>query len=170
MRIYLIGYMGCGKSSLGKKLSRALEIPFIDTDAEVEKEENRTIAQIMDEDGEEYFRFQEYRALLSTMDVPSAVISTGGGLPVWRNNMDKINDLGVSFYLKRSPEQIISRLSPYGREKRPKFRGKSDEELLAFMKEHMAQREPYYSKATHIIECAMLSDNDIIEKIREICG
>jgi shikimate kinase len=79
--------------------------------------------------------------------------------------MAKINSVGQSFYLRRTAEQIASRLSPHGRQKRPKLRGLNDEELVAFMRENMAEREPFYSKATHIIECASYSDEEIIEII-----
>ena len=72
---------------------------------------------------------------------------------------------GVTIYLRRSPEQILSRLSDYGREKRPMFRGKSDEELLAFMHEQMALREPYYSKAHIDVDCNVMSDDDVVEYV-----
>ena len=79
--------------------------------------------------------------------------------------MARIGQLGVSIYLRRSPQNILSRLSPYGRQKRPKFRGLNDEELLAFMTSHMAEREPVYSKADIVIDCDTMADSDIIDLI-----
>ena len=79
--------------------------------------------------------------------------------------MARIGEMGISVYLRRTPKNIISRLSPYGRQKRPKFRGLNDEELLAFMTTHMAEREPIYSQADIVIDCDTMSDNDIIDLI-----
>ena len=93
------------------------------------------------------------------------VISTGGGVPTWQDNMERMNSIGESFYLRRSAQQIASRLSPHGRQKRPKLRGLSDEELVEFMTRNMAEREPFYQKATHIVECADKSDDSLIEYI-----
>ena len=117
----------------------------------------------------EYFRSVEQAVLDSTAQMEDVVISTGGGLPVWGDNMARIGQLGVSVYLKRSPENIISRLSPYGRQKRPKFRGLNDEQLLAFMHSHLSEREPIYLKADIVIDCDHMPDDEVIDTImREI--
>ena len=160
--------MGCGKSSLGKKLARAMGVRFVDTDAEVESREGATIADIFHYEGEGYFRKSERYILeeLATSD-EDMVVSTGGGLPLWRDNMEVMNQVGTTLYLKRTAEQIASRLSPHGREKRPKLRGLNDEELVAFMRENMAQREPSYQKATLTIECTPLSDVELVTRIKE---
>ena len=81
--------------------------------------------------------------------------------------MELMNQVGTTLYLKRTAEQIASRLSPHGREKRPKLRGLNDEELVAFMRENMAQREPFYQKATLTIDCTPLSDVELVTKIKE---
>ena len=169
MRLYLIGYMGCGKSTIGRKIARYAYMRFVDTDSKVEQREGATVADIITNQGEEYFRTVEQAVLADTAADDDIVVSTGGGLPVWGDNMARIAQLGVSVYLRRSPKNIISRLSPYGRQKRPKFRGFNDEQLLAFMTTHMAEREPIYSQADIIIDCDTMSDNEIIELInREI--
>ena len=82
--------------------------------------------------------------------------------------MQRINQIGQSVYLRRTAQQIASRLSPHGRQKRPKLRGLNDEELVAFMTENMAQREPYYALATHTIDCASLGDEELIKSILAI--
>ena len=79
--------------------------------------------------------------------------------------MERLNGMGTTIYLQRSPEQILSRLSAYGREKRPMFRGKSDEELLQFMREHIAEREPYYAKANVVVDCNTMSDEAVVNYI-----
>lgn len=165
MRLYLIGYMGCGKSTIGRKIARYAHLRFVDTDSLVEQREQATVADVITYHGEEYFRGVEHSVLQSTAEEDDLVVSTGGGLPVWGDNMARIGELGVSIYLRRSPQNIISRLSPYGRQKRPKFRGLNDEQLLAFMTSHMAEREPIYSQADITIECDTMTDNEIIDLI-----
>ena len=168
MRLYLTGYMASGKSTLGKKIAKRAELPFLDTDKMVEEAEGAEVADIITFAGEEYFREAERRALEQTAEYENVVISTGGGLPIWGDNQKWIEGHGVSVYLQRSPEQIISRLSPHGRQKRPKFRGKSDEELLQFMHEHLAEREPIYLKADIVIDCSTVSDYEIADKLVEL--
>lgn len=165
MRLYLIGYMGCGKSTIGRKIARFAALRFVDTDSMIEQREGAKVADIINIQGEEYFRAVEHSVLEDTVAEDDVVISTGGGLPMWQDNMERIKQLGLSVYLRRSAQNIISRLSPYGRQKRPKFRGLNDEELLAFMLTHMAEREPTYMKADVVIDCDHLSDNEIIDLI-----
>ena len=161
----MVGYAGSGKSTMAKRLSRRLQLKTIDTDKRVEMLEGATIADIFYYQGEEYFREAERRALESVKSEGNVIVATGGGLPTWGDNMAWMREHGVVVYLRRSAEQILSRLSDYGREKRPMFRGKSDEELLEFMREQMAQREGYYSEADITVECSALSDDDVVEKI-----
>ena len=165
MRLYLIGYMGCGKSTIGRKIARFAHLRFVDTDSMVEQREQASVADVMTFQGEEYFRSVERNVLDSTAEEDNIIVSTGGGLPIFGDNMQKISELGLSIYLRRTPKNIMSRLSPYGRQKRPKFRGLNDEELLAFMTTHMAEREPIYSKADVVIDCDQMSDDEIINLI-----
>jgi shikimate kinase len=165
MRLYLIGYMGTGKSTIGHKVAKRCEVPFLDTDKMVEEAEGAEVADIITYAGEEYFRNAERMALEKTADEEFAVVSTGGGLPVWGDNQQWIAEHGVSVYLKRTPEQIISRLSPYGRYKRPKLRGLNDEELLKVMREGIAEREPIYEKADIVIDCSQVSDWEISDRL-----
>ena len=165
MRLYLIGYMGCGKSTIGRKVARYAHLRFVDTDSMIEQREGATVADVITFQGEEYFRTVEQAVLADTAQMENVIVSTGGGLPVWGDNMEQIGQLGISVYLRRSPQNILSRLSPYGRQKRPKFRGLNDEELLAFMTSHLAEREPVYLKADAVIDCDTLADNEIIDLI-----
>jgi shikimate kinase len=169
MLLFLVGYAGCGKSSLGKRLARRLGKRYVDTDKLVERSEGAMVADIFYYQGEEYFRAAE-RALIEELGTADGdmVISTGGGAPAWEDNMERMNTLGDTVYLRRTAVQIASRLSPHGRQKRPKLRGLNDEELVAFMTANMAEREPFYSKAKHCIDCAQMSDAEIIEHILQI--
>ena len=166
MVIFLVGYAGSGKSSLGKRLARRMGLRFVDTDNVVEQEVGAPIADIFHYEGEEYFRIAERRAVEGLanqgMDL---VIATGGGLPTWKDNMEWMLRTGVTIYLRRTPEQILSRLSDYGRMKRPMFRGKSDEELLEFMHAQLAEREAYYTQAHIEVNCNTMSDDDVVEYI-----
>lgn len=166
MILFLVGYAGSGKSSLGKRLSRRLGISYVDTDKRVELSEGASIADIFLYEGEAYFRAAERRVVESLVqEGRDLVVATGGGLPVWQDNMDMLMHYGTTIYLRRSPEQILSRLSDYGRQTRPMFRGKSDEELLVFMREQMAEREPFYAKAHLDIDCTAISDDEVVEYI-----
>lgn len=166
MKVFLVGYMGCGKSTLGRKIARTTGYTFVDMDSRIEQIEGASIADIFHYEGEEYFRRAE-RALLEELAAAEGdmVISTGGGTPTWQDNAEYMNSAGKSFYLRRSAEQIASRLSPHGRQKRPKLRGLNDEELVAFMAKNMAEREPFYAKATYSIGCTGRSDAEIVDII-----
>ncbi len=168
-KIFLIGYMGCGKSSLGRKLAKASGMEFMDMDSIIEQREGASISDIFHYQGEGYFRDIESLLIkeLGTAE-GDMVISTGGGAPAWGDNMELMNSLGATVYLRRTAEQIASRLSPHGRQKRPKLRGLNDEELVAFMTANMAEREPFYSKALYCIDCAQLSDAELIDYILQI--
>lgn len=166
--LVLVGYAGSGKSSLAKRLSKALDVGYVDTDTLVEQSVGATIADIFHYEGEEYFRRSEREVLDRLVaDNYDGIVATGGGLPTWEDNMERLNSMGTTIYLQRSPEQIMSRLSAYGREKRPMFRGKSDEELLRFMHEHLAEREPYYTKAHIVVDCNTMSDDAVVNYIVE---
>ena len=166
MTLYLVGYAGSGKSSLGKRLARRLRLRFVDTDKFVELNEGASVADIFHYGGEEYFRRTERNAVESLYsEGENMIVATGGGLPTWGDNMEWLNDHGVTIYLRRSPEQILSRMSAYGREKRPMFRGKSDEELLAFMKAQMSEREGFYAKAHISVDCTPISDDEAVEVV-----
>ena len=131
--LFLIGYMGCGKSTLGRRLARRLGGEFADTDALIERREGASVADVFRYEGEERFREVEREVLEQTLAGTAAVVSTGGGLPVWRDNMARMNAAGFTVYLRREAEQIARRLSPYGRQKRPRLRGLGDAELVEFM-------------------------------------
>ena len=111
--IFLVGYMGCGKSTLGRKLARRLGAAFVDTDAAVEELEGASVADVFRYEGETRFRELE-RGVLERVIASgdAAVVSTGGGLPVWRDNMECMNAAGHTVYLCRTAAQIAGRLSP----------------------------------------------------------
>ncbi len=166
MVVFLVGYMGCGKSTIGRKLSSRLGWRLVDTDHLIEERAKESVAQIFDKYGEEYFRELEREVLLElAQSEEPCIVSTGGGLPMWRDNMEVMNGAGVTVYLRRTAENIASRLSPFGRDKRPKLRGLSDEELVVYMNENIALRDPVYMRANLVIEAVPLVDGLILDKI-----
>lgn len=164
--LFLVGYMGCGKSTIGRKLARRLSANCIDTDAAVEAQEGATVFDLFRYEGEGRFREIERRVLDGVIaSGEAAIVSTGGGLPTWRDNMACMNAAGTTVYLCRTAADIASRLSPYGRQKRPRLRGLNDEELLDFMTRDLAAREPFYAQAQRTIRCDGLTDEEIIAMI-----
>ncbi len=166
MLLFLIGYMACGKSTIGRKLNQRLKWRLYDTDKMIVADCNMSISQLFEVKGEAYFRELENNAIksLSNSDI-DAIISTGGGAPVWHNNMDIMNNSGLTIYLSRSAESIANRLSAFGREKRPKLRGLSDDELISFMREGIAEREEHYSRAKLVINADLYTDDEIVDMI-----
>ena len=159
--LFLIGYMGCGKSTLGRKLARRLGIGFVDTDTLVEEQAGASVADVFRYEGEARFREAEREALERAIAAGGeAVVSTGGGLPTWGDNMQRMNGVG----------QIASRLSPYGRRKRPRLRGLDDAGLVAFMEGDMAVREPFYAQAQLVVDCDAMSDDQVVEHILRQLG
>lgn len=155
---------------MGRKLARRLGVGFADTDTLVEQREEASVAEVYQLAGEEYFRRAE-RAVLDELIASGdcLVVSTGGGLPVWSDNMARMNAVGTTVYLRRPAEQIARRLSPYGRQRRPRLRGLSDTELVDFMRRDMADREPFYTQARLIVDCAGRTDAELVEWIIQNC-
>jgi shikimate kinase len=145
-RIYLVGMMGVGKSTLGKQLANALGYSFLDTDTQIAFIEGRSIQQIFEEEGESYFREAEQHILHQTATERNTVIATGGGTPCFFDNMEWINGHGKSLYLEATTAFIVSRVG-HNTDKRPLLKGKEASELEPFITQILKEREPYYEKA-----------------------
>ena len=156
--------MGCGKSSLGRKLAARLGCDFFDTDKAIESDTGVTIGEIFAYEGEEGFRLRERDMLCSLPDGGRVVVATGGGLPCYADNLQVMQSKGRSVYLRLSPEKLVSRLGR-GRVRRPKIAGMNDEELLKYISDLLPQREEYYMAADVVVECDDLSDVEIVEAI-----
>ncbi|MFI3285287.1 MAG: shikimate kinase [Rikenellaceae bacterium] len=168
MLIFLVGYMACGKSTIGRKLNQRLKYQLYDTDKLIVESEGMSVSELFDLKGEEYFRECERDTLKHLIDSNiNAVISTGGGTPIWNNNMQLMNQAGLTIYIARTAENIAKRISPFGREKRPKLRGLNDNELVEVMKSGIAQRDSKYRESKFIIEADCCSDDMILDMIVE---
>ncbi len=167
MKIFLTGYMGSGKSTLGPKLARALDVPFFDLDKIIEEQEDMTIASFFEQKGEEAFRQLEADLLRSiTLENDSFLLSTGGGVPVFHNNMDFMNEHGLTLYLEMNPKSLAQRLAP-ARAERPLLKHLNDDELENFVAEKLKEREPFYKKARLIINGLSPNANNIASTIKE---
>jgi len=153
-RIYLTGFMGCGKSTVGRMLAPALKWRFIDLDKYIEDKEGRTIPEIFAAEGESFFRQLENEALQDIVSMEDVVVATGGGAPCFLNNMQLMNESGLTVYLKVAPEELFLRLGP-GKTERPLLAGKSDEELIAFIREKLGEREPWYLQAKETADAGL---------------
>ena len=157
VRIIIIGYMGAGKTTLGKALSKELGIPFYDLDWYIESRMRRTVEQIFAENGEEGFRKIEYNMLHEVAEFEDVIISCGGGTPCFFDNMDYLNQQGETIYLKATPEVLLGHLK-MGKVVRPLLKGKSQEEMKTFIEEQLEKREPFYNKARHTIDINLLDN------------
>jgi shikimate kinase len=149
-RIILIGYMGAGKTTIGKVLAKELGMQFYDLDWYIEGRMHKTIPQIFAERGEEGFRQIEHNMLHEVAEFEDVIISCGGGTPCFFDNIDYLNQQGDVVYLKVEPETLYKHLK-MGKVERPLLKGKSEEELIAFIREQLEKREPFYTKARHIL-------------------
>lgn len=161
-RIILIGYMGAGKTTVGKQLADNLGLMFYDLDWYITSRMHRTVAQLFEESGEEGFRKVEHNMLHEVAEFENVVLSCGGGTPCFFDNMDYLNRQGETVYLKATPEVLYAHLK-MGKTVRPLLLNKTPEEVEAFVKEQLAQREPYYLKAKHVLDVNLLDSYDKIQ-------
>lgn len=150
MRIYLIGYMGCGKSTLGRRLAKHLGLQFIDMDHYIEERNCKSIPKIFAEDGEAEFRKKERHALEELSEFTDIVIATGGGAPCFFDNIDLMNKTGKTIYLNIHPNILADRLLK-SKTERPLIKGKSREELIEFIDETLLKRNEFYLQANYQI-------------------
>jgi shikimate kinase len=170
--IYLIGFMGSGKSHVGKKLAEALYCPFVDLDSMIEAAYGDSINAIFSEKGEKYFRLLERRVLHDTAFGPIRVVATGGGAPCFFDNMRWINQHGMAIYLDADISVLVERLWR-GRAKRPLLQGLSIDQMPSFIAQKIAQRKKYYQQAAvhyRIITDKQNSAEDILENLDQITG
>lgn len=147
--VFLIGYMGCGKTTLGEVLARQMGVPFIDLDEYIERQQGMTIVEIFASEGEERFRQLETAALGEVAAMDGVIIACGGGTPCHGNNMTLMNEMGITVWLTTSPERITARLLlPEQRVKRPKFNDLPDEAFLPLVQRELERRSPYYNQAS----------------------
>ena len=163
-RIYLVGFMGVGKTTVGKKLARQLGYRFVDLDDFFEEKFKIEIHQFFSKYDEPLFRKLEYDRLKKTFEMEGVVVATGGGTPCYYNGIEEINRHGISVFLKMSPAAIAHRLL-HAKRKRPLVMGKTGETLTKYIEEKLGERLSCYEKANIQFNA---SDMDIAVLANEI--
>ena len=170
-RIIIIGYMGAGKTTVGKTLAQELNLPFYDLDWYIESRMRKTVKEIFDERGEEGFRLIEHNLLHEVAEFEDVITSCGGGVPCFYDNMDYMNQKGDTVYLKATPEVLYGHLK-MGKSVRPLLQNKTSEEVEEFIKEQLQVSEPFYSKAKYTLDVNLMDDYDkiriFVTKLREL--
>ena len=164
-RVYIIGFMGSGKTTAGKKISAFLGWDFVDLDHMIEMREKKSVNEIFSLYGEDYFRELESTTLKNLETVRNTVISAGGGTPCYCDNMEFMLRTGTVVYLKMTPGQLVSRLEK-GLEKRPLLKEKDNKELLHYITNKLSERENYYEAANITVDSINLDIRSLCDKIR----
>lgn len=165
MRIFLIGFMGCGKSTMGRALAASLNMTFIDLDTYLEERFFKTIPQIFAEEGEENFRLKERKVLEEVSAFDQVIVATGGGAPCFFDNMELMNQSGFCIFLDVEIDSLVNRLI-HAKTERPLIKGKSPEELHLFIEGMMQKRRPFYEKARHILRGKDIYPEQVIQIIQ----
>lgn len=165
MRIYLIGYMGSGKTTVGRELAAILKIPFVDLDEMIVQEAGMDIVSVFSKKGEKKFRILEEKCLRQTVRHKKAVIATGGGAPCFHNNMEWMNENGITVYFQ-VPEGVLFHRLSHDKANRPLIREVPDLSLMELIMDHLAVREKFYSKAHHVVDGTKLK----AEKLPSMLG
>ena len=165
MIISLIGYMGSGKSHVSKLLSSQLQLKLIDLDQRISFKTGMTIPEIFEKKGEIYFRKKEKEILEEILaSEKSAILSVGGGTPVYYNNMEIIKNKSESFYLRTSVKTLVDRVSK-NKEKRPLISRITDEDLPEFIAKHLFERQTFYGQAKYTVSTDGKEVQNIVDEI-----
>ena len=171
IRIFLIGYMGAGKTTLGKAFARAMGLTFIDLDWYIEERFHKTIRELFTERGQDAFRDLERRMLHEVGEFEDVVISVGGGTPCFFDNVDYMNSVGETVFLDVDIRVLFRRLK-IAKHQRPLLDGKSDEELMQFIQEALQNRLSFYTRAKHTFNGEKLEDRrqiqQSVERLKEL--
>ena len=171
--IILVGYMCAGKTTVGKALAKKMGRTFYDLDWYIEERFHSKVPKIFAEQGEERFRDLERRMLHEAAEFENIVLSCGGGTPCFFDNMEYMNQVAETYYLKATPETICSHLK-ISKGERPLLKGKSPEELHEFVSLQLQERSQFYEKAQHIIDVNVLDNFDkidfVVDEILKIRG
>jgi shikimate kinase len=168
-KIILLGYMGCGKSTIANRLSKITNIPYVDLDKSIEERTNLSINEIFEQQGEIYFRTLEREVLIDLLNAPGdLIIGLGGGTPCYANNHELLKGENISsVYLKASVETLFERLVS-NKSKRPLIADKSDDELKEFIAKHLFDRSYYYNQAQYKLVIDGKSKDETTQDILEI--
>ena len=162
VRIFLTGYMGAGKTTLGKAFAHKMNIPFIDLDWYIEERFHKTVGELFTERGEAGFRELERNMLHEVAEFENVIISCGGGTPCFFDNMEYMNRQAQTVYLKASPDVLFQHLK-MGKVERPLLKDKTEDEMKQYIRDSLAIREPFYSRAQYTLDVSLLENYDKIK-------
>lgn len=166
MRIFLIGYMGCGKTTQAKQLAADLQLQFVDLDEEIIRDYGKDIPAIFATDGEAHFRDLERQELGEWLERDNFVMACGGGTPCFFDNMDRMNEAGITIYLKMSADTLFERLLPQ-RASRPLIADLDEKALLEFIHEGLEEREDWYHLAQYRVKAKGLETSQLTAFLRK---
>lgn len=164
--IFIVGFMGSGKTTVGKKIAAATGRRFVDLDHEIASYIGMSIPEYFNKFGEDSFRDLE-RTFLRNQQGVDAIISTGGGTPCFYDNMQWITENGIALYFQHTPKSLWSRLSKSDVNKRPVLKGLNGDELLAFIEGKLKERSPYYEQSQLIIDQLHTPVEEIVRLIND---
>ena len=164
--IILIGYMGAGKTTVGRVLAQRLGRTFYDLDWYIESRYRQSVAQIFSERGEEAFRQMEREMLHEAAAFEDVVLSCGGGTPCFFDNIDYMNEVGQTVYLRCTPETLAVHLR-MGKSVRPLLQGKTPEELEQYIRESLEARSPFYEKAQYVVDVPVLGSKERVSDLSD---
>lgn len=165
MLVFLVGFMGSGKTTIGLEIAKALDIDFFDMDELIQDQQAMTISEIFRNYGQDYFRALErdmIRDFGQSFD-GDVVIATGGGAPCFFDNIEQMNQIGTTVYLNLQPATLLERLEGEA-DGRPLIAGKTSEEMLDLINKMHEQRAPYYEKSSYVVDGNRTPDT-IVEHI-----
>lgn len=162
--IFLIGFMGSGKTHWGKIWAETNNCSFVDLDELVEKNAGKSVSEIFETQGEEHFRKLEAEALRTCESLEDTIIACGGGTPCYYDNMQWMNENGATVYITCTPLEILRRVS-IEQDKRPLFKKLNQAELLFFIEQKLKERSPFYTQAKYIISSEGLTPTTLSEII-----
>ena len=159
-KVFLIGFMGSGKTHWGKIWAQKNGLDFYDLDAIIEMKEGRSVAAIFEKEGEDYFRKKEIAALHTFSAKDKCIIACGGGVACFNDNMQWMNENGITVYLTAKPAYILSRIKEE-KDKRPLINKLNEAELLFFIEQKLKEREPFYNQAQIILQVIELNEDSL---------
>jgi shikimate kinase len=159
-KIFLIGFMGSGKTHWGSIWAKDLNISFFDLDKQIEDTEQKTVAAIFEKKGEAYFREKEAAALRTFAQKDNCIIACGGGTPCFNDNMQWMNQQGTTIYLQSAAKDILQRVLEE-QDKRPLIKNLNEAELLFFIQQKLKEREPFYTQAKIVLQTNALANNTL---------
>lgn len=168
-KFFLIGYMGSGKTTVGKQLATKLNYDFIDLDAFIEKEYQQTIDAVFTTKGEAEFRAMEHNMLKRVIEKNNVVIACGGGTPCYYSNLELMNNNGITIYVKMSADTLISRLIN-AKSSRPLLKDKTENELRSFVVQQLEKREHFYNQAHYVVKGKDLNVSELAKFLKEQVG